>query len=115
MRPYLRVANVHEDRIESHDINHMNFTDAEFERFRLVEGDVLLNEGQRLELVGRPAIYRGEIPECCSDPPPLFYVTGWDQTACSQPSASVLSLSLSLVLSYSSFLRVFLRASASPR
>ena len=65
MRPYLRVANVHEDRIESHDINHMNFTDAEFERYRLAEGDVLLNEGQSLELVGRPAIYRGEIPDCC--------------------------------------------------
>lgn len=65
MRPYLRVANVHEDRIESHDVNQMNFTDAEFERYRLVEGDVLLNEGQSLELVGRAAIYRGEIPDCC--------------------------------------------------
>lgn len=65
MRPYLRVANVYEDRIESHDIKQMNFTDAEFERYRLVEGDVLLNEGQSLELVGRPAIYRGEIPGCC--------------------------------------------------
>lgn len=65
MRPYLRVANVHEDRIESHDINQMNFSDAEFERYRLQEGDVLLNEGQSLELVGRPAIYRGDIPNCC--------------------------------------------------
>jgi type I restriction enzyme S subunit len=65
MRPYLRVANVHEDRIESHDINQMNFTQAEFERYRLAEGDVLLNEGQSLELVGRPAIYRGEIADCC--------------------------------------------------
>jgi type I restriction enzyme S subunit len=65
MRPYLRVANVHEDRIETHDIKHMNFTDAEFERYRLEEGDVLLNEGQSLELVGRPAIYRREIPDCC--------------------------------------------------
>jgi type I restriction enzyme S subunit len=61
----MRVANVHEDRIETHDINHMNFTDAEFERYRLVEGDVLLNEGQSLELVGRSAIYRGEVPDCC--------------------------------------------------
>lgn len=65
MRPYLRVANVHEDRIETHDIKSMNFTDVEFERYRLEDGDVLLNEGQSLELVGRPAIYRGEIPECC--------------------------------------------------
>jgi type I restriction enzyme S subunit len=65
MRPYLRVANVYEDRIESHDVNYMNFTDAEFERYQLAEGDVLLNEGQSLELVGRPAIYRGEVPDCC--------------------------------------------------
>jgi type I restriction enzyme S subunit len=65
MRPYLRVANIYEDRIETRDIKQMNFTDAEFERYRLEEGDVLLNEGQSLELVGRPAIYRGEVPACC--------------------------------------------------
>ena len=65
MRPYLRVANVFEDRIDTSDVKHMNFTPEEFEVYLLKEGDILLNEGQSLELVGRPAMYRNEIPDCC--------------------------------------------------
>ncbi len=65
MRPYLRVANVFEDRIDIGDVMEMNFTPAEFETFKLEHGDVLLNEGQSLELVGRPAMYRGELPGAC--------------------------------------------------
>jgi type I restriction enzyme, S subunit len=63
MRPYLRVANVFEDRIDGGDVMSMDMTDAEWERFMLRDGDVLLNEGQTPELLGRPAIYRGEPPE----------------------------------------------------
>ena len=63
MRPYLRVANVFEDRIDTSDVMSMTFSDAEFERFRLIPGDVLLNEGQSPELLGRPALYRGTPPE----------------------------------------------------
>jgi type I restriction enzyme, S subunit len=65
MRPYLRVANVFEDRIDLSDVKEMNFTPEEFETFRLKPNDILLNEGQSLELVGRPAIYRGELPGAC--------------------------------------------------
>jgi len=65
MRPYLRVANVYEDRIDLSDVKEMNFTPAEFEIFRLESNDILLNEGQSLELVGRPALYRGELPDAC--------------------------------------------------
>ncbi len=65
MRPYLRVANVYEDRIDTSDVAEMNFTPAEFERYALTVGDVLLNEGQSLELVGRPALYRGEVEGAC--------------------------------------------------
>ncbi len=65
MRPYLRVANVHENRIDLSDVMEMNFSDEEFERFALAPGDVLLNEGQSYELVGRPALYRGEVPGAC--------------------------------------------------
>jgi type I restriction enzyme S subunit len=43
----------------------MNFTDAEFQRYSLENGDVLLNEGHSVDFVGRPAIYRGEVPNCC--------------------------------------------------
>ena len=65
MRPYLRVANVFEDRINLDDVMEMNFTPAEYEVFKLEPGDILLNEGQSLELVGRPAMYRGEMPGAC--------------------------------------------------
>jgi type I restriction enzyme S subunit len=65
MRPYLRVANVFEDRIDLSDVKQMNFTAKEFEVFCLEKNDILLNEGQSLELVGRPALYRGELPGGC--------------------------------------------------
>ncbi len=65
MRPYLRVANVQEARIDISDVLEMNFEPDEAARFLLEAGDVLLNEGQSYELVGRPAIYRGEIPGAC--------------------------------------------------
>lgn len=62
MRPYLRVANVFEDRIDTTDVMEMHWPDDTFERFRLIPGDILLNEGQTPELLGRPAMYRG-VPE----------------------------------------------------
>ncbi|KTT31386.1 hypothetical protein NS201_10780 [Pseudomonas oryzihabitans] len=65
MTPYLRVANVKENSLDLSDVKEMNFTPAEQEVFRLLPGDVLLNEGQSKELVGRPAIFNGEIPNAC--------------------------------------------------
>ncbi|MEF8697866.1 MAG: restriction endonuclease [Candidatus Accumulibacter sp. UW20] len=65
MVPYLRVANVFEDRIDISDVMEMHFSSDEEENFRLLAQDVLLNEGQSLELIGRPAIYRGELPRAC--------------------------------------------------
>ena len=63
MHPYLRVANVFEDRIDTSDVKEMHWTGDTFERFQLHPGDVLLNEGQSPEWLGRPAIYRGDPPE----------------------------------------------------
>ena len=65
MRPYLRVANVLEDRIDTTDILQMNFSSEEYEVYALRPGDILLNDGQSPELVGRPAMYRGEVPGAC--------------------------------------------------
>jgi type I restriction enzyme S subunit len=65
MRPYLRVANVFEERIDISDVMSMNFTPDEFLTYALRSGDILLNEGQSKELVGRPAIYRDEMPGVC--------------------------------------------------
>ncbi|MBI5896020.1 MAG: restriction endonuclease subunit S [Desulfobacterales bacterium] len=65
MKPYLRVQNVFEDRIDLEDVMEMDFPANDFENYKLEPGDILLNEGQSPELLGRPAIYRGELPNAC--------------------------------------------------
>ena len=64
-RPYVRVANVFENRIDVSDLLSMDFNERDFQQYRLEQGDILLNEGQSTELVGRPAMWRGEVPNCC--------------------------------------------------
>jgi type I restriction enzyme S subunit len=65
-RPYLRTKNVFDGRIDLADVLRMPMTEAEFSRYRLRHGDILLNEGQSLELVGRCAMYKDEYPEPCA-------------------------------------------------
>lgn len=60
MHSYLRVANVFEDRIDRNDVKKMNFTPAELKTFELTPGDILLNEGQTPDLLGRPAMWRSD-------------------------------------------------------
>ena len=66
MRPYLRSANVTWDGVCLDDVKEMNFDDANFETYKLEPGDLLLNEasGSPNE-VGKPAIWSGEIADCC--------------------------------------------------
>lgn len=64
-RPYVRVANVFEDEIDTSDLLSMDFDDRDFAKYKLAVGDILLNEGQSIELVGRPAMWRGEVDDCC--------------------------------------------------
>jgi type I restriction enzyme S subunit len=64
-RPYLRVANVFDGFIDTDDLLEMKFTDKEFCNFKLEPHDILLNEGQSLELVGRNAVYDGRPSDCC--------------------------------------------------
>lgn len=59
IRPYLRVANVFDGFIDTTDVLGMLFTDDEFATYELEPGDILLNEGQSSDLVGRSAIYEG--------------------------------------------------------
>ena len=65
MRPYLRAANVFDGYIDTTDVKSMNFSPSEYERYGLRNDDVLLNEGQSRELVGRTAVFRGEVPGAC--------------------------------------------------
>lgn len=65
-RPYLRTKNVFDGRIDVSDVLTMPMTDEQFLQFQIRNGDVLLNEGQSLELVGRCAMYQDEYPEPCA-------------------------------------------------
>jgi len=62
--PYVRAANIKWDGLDLTDVKMMGFPDLE--RYRLRYGDVLLSEasGSPSE-VGKPAIWRDEIPGCC--------------------------------------------------
>lgn len=66
MRSYLRSANVTWSGIDVSDVKEMNFDPSEAARFELADGDILLNEasGSPNE-VGKPAIWRDEIPGAC--------------------------------------------------
>ena len=63
--PYLRVANVFDGYIDYSDVLEMDFTPDERRTFSLKQGDILLNEGQSLELVGRCALYDGQDDAFC--------------------------------------------------
>ncbi len=62
LRPYLRVADVQWGRINTADLPLMDFPPEAQAAYRLVPGDLLVNEGG--SYVGRSAIWRGEIEEC---------------------------------------------------
>lgn len=66
LRPYLRTKNVFDGKIVIDDVLKMPMTDAQFSQFQVKAGDVLLNEGQSLELVGRCSLYQDEYPEPCA-------------------------------------------------
>jgi type I restriction enzyme S subunit len=66
-RPYLRVVNILEDRLDLRDVKTMDFDPTDFQRFCLRPGDVLLTEGDlaSAHTVGRSAVYGGEVDGCC--------------------------------------------------
>ncbi len=65
VRPYLRVANVYEDRIEHVRRRRNELFARRVRALPPANPGCAPNEGQSLELVGRPAIYRGEVPRAC--------------------------------------------------
>jgi len=64
-RPYLRVANIKDDRIDFDDLEEMDFSPEHFEKYRLQAGDILVSEGQSPHLVGQSATYRGGVEGLC--------------------------------------------------
>jgi type I restriction enzyme S subunit len=65
MRPYLRVANVFDDEIDLSDVLSMHFAERDLPKYLLRDGDILLNEGQSADLLGRSAIWRGQVENMC--------------------------------------------------
>ena len=65
VRPYLRVANVFDGEINYSDLMTMHFAERDLEKYELIPGDILLNEGQARDLVGRSAIFEAGPPGIC--------------------------------------------------
>ena len=63
--PFLRVANVHRNRLELDEIHRIELLGEELERLRLQPDDLLVVEGNGSKTeIGRSAIWRGEIENC---------------------------------------------------
>ena len=63
---YIRAANITENGIDLEDVFDMDFDPEERRRYRLRFGDVVLSEASgSARQVGKPAIWRNELEECC--------------------------------------------------
>lgn len=62
--PYLRVANVQDGYLALDDVATLDIEPEQLGRYRLVPGDVLMNEGGDFDKLGRGAIWQGDIPDC---------------------------------------------------
>ena len=62
--PYLRVANVQDGFLKLDDIATIEVEPEQVERYRLLDGDVMMNEGGDFDKLGRGAIWNGEIEDC---------------------------------------------------
>ncbi len=66
MRRYVRAANVRWHGISIADVKEMDFSQSEFETFRLFKGDILIVEGSGSATeVGKTAVWNNEVPDCC--------------------------------------------------
>ncbi|WP_051529283.1 restriction endonuclease subunit S [Meiothermus cerbereus] len=64
--PYIRAANITEKGLDLSDVLDMEFTPQELEVYRLLPGDIVLSEASGSpDQVGKPAIWGGEIENCC--------------------------------------------------
>ena len=63
---YIRAANITENGLDLTDVMDMEFKPHEFEQYQLKYGDIVLSEASgSAEQVGKPALWRNQIPNCC--------------------------------------------------
>jgi type I restriction enzyme, S subunit len=63
MVPYLRVANVQRGHVDLAEVKMITVERGSAEKLRLVEGDLLLNEGGDRDKIGRGWVWDGSIPD----------------------------------------------------
>jgi type I restriction enzyme S subunit len=64
-RPYLSVANVHFNRIDTNNLSNIGVNEAELARAQLMPGDLMVVEGNgSLSQLGRVAIWHGQDSGC---------------------------------------------------
>jgi len=64
-RPYLSVANVHFNRIDTNNLSNIGVNEAELARAQLMPGDLMVVEGNgSLSQLGRVAIWHGQVSGC---------------------------------------------------
>lgn len=62
--PYLRVANVQRGYLDLSQMKHIEATEEEIAELRLLDGDILFNEGGDRDKLGRGWIWSGALDEC---------------------------------------------------
>jgi type I restriction enzyme S subunit len=62
--PYLRVANVQRGHLDLNEVTKIRVPPATLDALRLVEGDILLNEGGDRDKLGRGWIWEGQVKNC---------------------------------------------------
>jgi type I restriction enzyme S subunit len=64
-RPYLSVANVHFNRIDTNNLSNIGVNEAEIARAQLMPGDLMVVEGNgSLSQLGRVAVWQGQVQGC---------------------------------------------------
>jgi type I restriction enzyme S subunit len=61
---YLRVANVQDGFLDLSEMNQIEISRGDLQRYAVLPGDVLMNEGGDLDKLGRGAIWQGEFNPC---------------------------------------------------
>jgi type I restriction enzyme S subunit len=62
--PYLRVANVQDGYLDLGEVSTIDIERSDLNRYAVLPGDVLMNEGGDLDKLGRGALWRGQISPC---------------------------------------------------
>lgn len=62
--PYLRVANVQDGYLDLAEIKTIRVPNSYLDKYALMDGDVLMNEGGDFDKLGRGAVWRNQVPIC---------------------------------------------------